>query len=150
MAFAAFLAVEIFRGVVFSQRLTPKYEKLYLTLWALMGITALTILLVGEDWSCEFGDMIECPHKIIFSTSYFGCYVDVSKYPKLPTYTFIYEAMVFSAICVSCFTVALVKMQTRLMRGRSKDRASRRLLVVSGMTIFLLIVPFSYRLLEAE
>ncbi|GIQ92537.1 hypothetical protein KIPB_016364, partial [Kipferlia bialata] len=73
-----------------------------------------------ENWSCEFGDMLECPHDFIFSTSYFGCYIDVSLWPHLPTLTFTIEAFLLSAVCVGCFCASMLKMRQRLNNGNKK------------------------------
>ncbi|GIQ80028.1 hypothetical protein KIPB_000754 [Kipferlia bialata] len=142
LAFATFLAVEVYRSVRFRVRCVPKYEWLYLTLgFGCTMVSATAIILVGEVWSCEPGDMLECPHQYISpNAAYFGCQIN-TRWALLRLFSFVIPSMCLSILCIYCFVGSLIVIRTSI-GSDVKTRASRRLLVISGTTIFLLIAPW--------
>ncbi|GIQ82849.1 hypothetical protein KIPB_005242 [Kipferlia bialata] len=149
LAFATFLSIEVYRSVTYSVRCTPKYEWLYLLLgFGYTALSATSILLAGEVWSCEPGDMLECPHRYISAeASYFGCYIE-SKWAMLRNLTFVLPCLLLSICCLFCFVGSLLRIR-KALASHSKVRASRRLLVITGTTICLIIVPWLYRLVQS-
>ncbi|GIQ81230.1 hypothetical protein KIPB_002156 [Kipferlia bialata] len=148
IAVATCMSVEIYRSIRSTTRAHPKYQPLYLAMSFGYPITgAISILLAGEVWSCEPGDMFECPHQYVTpDASYYGCFID-SYWSMLRNVAFIWPAALLSLTCVYCFVGSLLRIRQALA-SHAKLRASRRLLVITGTTILLLIVPWTYMLTQ--
>ncbi|GIQ85476.1 hypothetical protein KIPB_007146 [Kipferlia bialata] len=150
IAFATFISIEVFRSIVLQHHLlTPKYKKAYIGLG--MGYTmggATLLLLLGEDWSCEPANMLECPNTFVSAAaSYCGCYI-LQKYLYLRMCMFYIPALAMAVVCVVCFGGCMMKIRSAT-DGATKGLATQRLLVITGTTMFLLIVPVLYRIAQS-